>query len=73
MLGFDWGMPVLSGTYGEGIGDILLDDVQCHGTEMNIGHCDFEPISDCEHTEDATVSCHFDLGELNIVYKVKFE
>ena len=65
MLGFDWGLPITSGTYGEGTGDILLDDVQCHGTELNIGHCEFEALHNCEHAEDAAVSCHFNLGELN--------
>lgn len=63
MLGFDWGEPVSSDTYGEGTGEILLDDVQCHGTEMNIGHCEFEALHNCQHSEDAGVSCHYDHGE----------
>ena len=64
MLGFDWGEAVTTGAYGEGSGDILLDDVQCHGTEMNIGHCEFEALHNCLHEEDAAVSCHFDQGKI---------
>ena len=45
--------------FGEGSGAILLDDVECDGSEANIGHClrsDYE-VHDCSHSEDVGVSC----------------
>nr|XP_054772374.1 deleted in malignant brain tumors 1 protein-like [Lytechinus pictus] len=45
--------------FGEGIGDILVDDLQCTGDEVTIGHCDQRPFGnhDCGHSEDAGVTC----------------
>ena len=45
--------------YGEGIGDILLDEVRCDGTESDIFECLSNDIGshDCMHNEDAGVSC----------------
>ncbi len=62
MLGFDWGATTLYGTFDGGSGDILMDDVQCHGNEYNLGHCVFEELHNCVHEEDAGVSCHYDHG-----------
>ncbi|PIK58693.1 putative deleted in malignant brain tumors 1 protein-like [Apostichopus japonicus] len=45
--------------FGPGSGVILLDDVDCIGTETNLGHCKHKGFmnSDCNHKEDAGVSC----------------
>ena len=45
--------------FGEGNGSIAIDDLQCNGTESNIGHClhSAYDISDCYHGEDVSVYC----------------
>lgn len=45
--------------YGEGSGKVLLDEVQCSGNELSIEQCPKRPWGehDCEHQEDAGVSC----------------
>ena len=51
--------------YGEGSGPILLDDVNCLGSESTIWQCTAQPVGthNCAHGEDAGVSCG---GECNI-------
>ena len=43
--------------YGQGNGDILLDDVKCTGNESDIFACDYSAIHNCGHSEDAGVQC----------------
>lgn len=45
--------------YGQGTSGIVLDQVQCVGTEQNLGQCASNPLGlhDCDHTEDAGVRC----------------
>ena len=45
--------------YGEGKGDIILDNVMCVGNETNIAYCDNLGIfqENCAHSEDAGVTC----------------
>ena len=45
--------------YGQGSGDILLDEVHCVGNEDNIGDCPHQDwgVHDCGHSEDAGVIC----------------
>ena len=45
--------------YGQGSGQIWLDNVNCVGTEGTIGNCSHNGwgIDDCSHSEDASVNC----------------
>uniref|UniRef100_A0A1X7U1B7 Deleted in malignant brain tumors 1 protein n=1 Tax=Amphimedon queenslandica TaxID=400682 RepID=A0A1X7U1B7_AMPQE len=46
-----------SATYGQGIGPIHLDDVQCTGSESSLLACSYAAIDNCGHSEDAGVQC----------------
>uniref|UniRef100_A0A671EVP6 SRCR domain-containing protein n=1 Tax=Rhinolophus ferrumequinum TaxID=59479 RepID=A0A671EVP6_RHIFE len=48
-----------SSHFGEGVGDIFLDDVQCQGDEATLGQCWHLGLSihNCGHREDAGVVC----------------
>ena len=45
--------------YGRGSGDILLDNVQCSGTEASLFDCHHNGIGieNCGHNEDVGVEC----------------
>lgn len=53
------GQATHEGTYGQGTGPILLDDVECVGTEQQLEDCDHLPVGvhNCVHAEDAGVVC----------------
>ena len=53
--------------YGQGSGQIWLDDVNCVGTELSIVHCSHSEWGshNCSHGNDASVKCNF-LGKLLI-------
>ena len=48
-----------SAEFGQGAGDILLDDVNCDGTEQGLAYCDHAGVGihNCGHAEDASVTC----------------
>lgn len=44
--------------FGQGSGAIILDDVQCTGSEDNLVDCPYDRSTlDCTHSEDAGVRC----------------
>ncbi len=51
-----------------GVGQIWLDNVQCHGNETRLIDCPSNPIGNhnCVHVEDAGVICQ---GKMNIFLK----
>ena len=56
-----------SARYGQGTGQILLDDVSCLGNESSIFSCGHGGIGNhnCRHSEDASVRCGNTGGENN--------
>eukprot|EP00057_Strongylocentrotus_purpuratus_P012219 XP_011666693.1 PREDICTED: deleted in malignant brain tumors 1 protein-like [Strongylocentrotus purpuratus] len=58
MLGYP-GVSSASVSFGEGTGDIILDNVECDGSETHIAHCSHSgyEINSCGHSEDVGVIC----------------
>ena len=52
-------MARLGAAFGQGSGDILLDNVVCDGFERRLVDCASNPptTSSCQHTKDAGVVC----------------
>ncbi|KAM4034393.1 scavenger receptor cysteine-rich domain-containing protein DMBT1-like [Anomaloglossus baeobatrachus] len=48
-----------SAAFGQGQGQIVLDDVQCTGNEQRVWDCQHQPytVNNCGHNEDAGVVC----------------
>ena len=55
-----YGSPVsakAAAYFGQGSGDIVLDDVACTGLETSIRECPASTSHNCGHSEDAGVVC----------------
>lgn len=60
MLGFEGAIRAYSyATFGEGLGPIWLDNVECIGTESELSNCIHNNfgVHNCGHNEDAGVAC----------------
>lgn len=60
MLGFVGAIKAPRGAnFGEGIVDIMFDELDCTGVETNIFDCGHNELfsHDCTHNEDASVIC----------------
>ena len=60
MLGYQDAVRAVTGAgYGQGSGSIILDNVQCLGTERNLAECSHHGYGNhnCEHREDAGAVC----------------
>ncbi len=50
--------------FGQGNGEIVLDDVMCDGSESELLDCKYDDITvDCSHFEDAGVTCAESIGK----------
>eukprot|EP00040_Diaphanoeca_grandis_P034351 m.212758 g.212758 ORF g.212758 m.212758 type:complete len:2119 (-) comp33134_c2_seq2:132-6488(-) len=57
-LGYGAGIAHTSALYGQGLGPILLDDVECTGAEKSLTTCtSSKETHNCRHSEDAGVQC----------------
>lgn len=43
--------------YGQGHGQVLMEDVSCNGTERNIAQCRHNNKSYCSHKDDVGINC----------------
>nr|XP_054772380.1 deleted in malignant brain tumors 1 protein-like [Lytechinus pictus] len=58
MLGYP-GVSSAMKSFGPGSGDIILDNVNCDGSETHLAHCNHAGylVHNCDHTEDVGVEC----------------
>ena len=67
-LGFRYALNAYQrARYGQGTGPILLDDVNCFGSESSLLSCRHNGVGNhnCRHSEDASVRCGNTKGEKN--------
>ena len=53
------GIAVLNAFFGQGTGNIVLDNVRCAGDEVRLSDCSHNGfnINNCAHSQDAGVIC----------------
>ena len=59
-LGYSQGVALSGYDFGEGIGPIWLNHLQCTGREFRLTDCPADPWGDnnCRHSKDAAVRCN---------------
>ncbi|KAK3089728.1 hypothetical protein FSP39_005947 [Pinctada imbricata] len=59
-LGYRGGIAQSQARYGQGSGEIFMDDINCNGSETSLFDCHFPGLGkhNCEHREDAGVICN---------------
>lgn len=64
-----------SAAYGEGQGSILLDEVNCNGTETRLEQCAHNGYynHDCRHSEDVSVLCSAGKGPFDFIFSIYIE
>ena len=66
------GEALLNAHFGQGTGQIVLDDVQCSGSENQLLDCTSAPLltvsSNCDHSNDAGVRCEGIYKTIDILY-----
>ncbi|XP_069125491.1 LOW QUALITY PROTEIN: uncharacterized protein [Argopecten irradians] len=67
MLGYQGTMTDI---FGEGSGDIVLDDVRCEGTESSLNNCTYRTDHNCGHSEDVGVLCFYQSDLVSRVFLV---
>ena len=50
-------IPVSGGHFSPGDDSILLDDLECDGSEQTLLNCTYSQTHNCDHSEDAGVRC----------------
>ncbi|XP_064596720.1 deleted in malignant brain tumors 1 protein-like [Liolophura sinensis] len=73
MFNYSHGEYVMDGRFGEGTGQIWLDEVICAGNETDISQCSYELLGhrDCSHSDDLGLVCSGPIGKCvvnNITY-----
>ena len=60
------------GHFGEGNGELFLDNVKCGGFESSLLQCEHAPIgmNNCDHYEDVGVAC-LQLGKMVFFIKIQ--
>ena len=51
------GTAVGNAYFGQGTGNIVMNNVHCTGTESTLTSCTHTTIHDCGHSKDAGVKC----------------
>jgi hypothetical protein len=54
-------VPLREAHFGQGTGDIFLDELLCNGTERTLQECPSDSSHNCNHEEDAGVRCQSEL------------
>ena len=57
LIAFTGSTAFSNANFGQGSGSIFLDDVRCTGDELFLVNCTYTPFHNCQHSEDAGVSC----------------
>ena len=60
-------LPVGQAFFGEGAGDIFIDNLICNGSENRLQDCRLFTDHNCEHSEDAGVRCQGNIWLLHSV------